>query len=979
LPVDFPVIKMLIRFALAILVLAIIIVAQTSVAAQIRNEEDMLSALVSLPNDKGTSASTLFLDHHDLVSRSLFDKLMSQAEQLSSSDAPKALHIYELAKEVAEQLGDKKLVAYGSYKIGLLHFRQGDVPQAKLNYLKSKESLEQTGQPSDLVLLLGSLGNVCLYQDSLSEAKQYSQRGIALANELHADDKPLIGPIEYGVALSWGNVGDIAKGEGHYDEALAYYQKALESLKALSAVRPQYTADVADSLADIGRLYRVMGDHQRALKYFNEAAAIAKDLQAPDKLASVFNSIGVLYIEQNDYSKASDFISRSLAIYRTTGDRFEIARLLLNQGVINQRQGKYEDAIQCFRESTENASAVDATDLIIAAQEGMGAVYQEQGKGVSALEWLGKALSTAQKVGDKTRQAELLWRSGEAYYLTGDLSKAIGSAGSAAELAGELRLPIISYLALTAKGKYCIAQKNYDLAFQTLSRAIEQIEAMRGQVAGAQQERQEFFENKVESYSLLVDLFVKQNKSVEALLYAEKAKARVLLDVLRDGKPDLSRGLLPDETETLKRLNLNVSDLNERIRKEQANTRLDAALVDQLYAKLDHARVEYASFQDNLYASHPEFNVRRGRTSVLTSEEMNGLTSDGKTAYLEYVVTKERVYLFAMTGGGSDGSTQVNVYPISAKPDELVLKVNQFHEILAEHKAGYANAGSELYSLLIAPAEQQLGNVDTLCIVPDSFLWNVPFQALMTSSDHFLIEAHAIYYAPSLSVLREMNQKSATSEKTSSSLIAFGNPVIGIDEQRNTDVCPLPEAEQEVTSIAKSFNQKTSKILIGREATEKTFKALAPTYSVVHLATHGVIDNKQPLYSHLLLTKTEGDPENDGRLEARQIMDMNLHADLAVLSACETANGKIAPGEGVMGLSWAFFVAGTRSMLVSQWKINSASTSELMHNFYNNLWSKASVESRSKPRALREAALSMIQNGEFRHPFFWAGFVMIGN
>jgi CHAT domain-containing protein len=93
---------------------------------------------------------------------------------------------------------------------------------------------------------------------------------------------------------------------------------------------------------------------------------------------------------------------------------------------------------------------------------------------------------------------------------------------------------------------------------------------------------------------------------------------------------------------------------------------------------------------------------------------------------------------------------------------------------------------------------------------------------------------------------------------------------------------------------------------------------MASNYSLIHLATHGVIDNRSPLYSHLLLTRTEGDTENDGLLEAREIMNMRLNADLVVLSACETANGKIAPGEGVMGMSWSFFVAGCRSMLVSQ-------------------------------------------------------------
>ena len=154
---------------------------------------------------------------------------------------------------------------------------------------------------------------------------------------------------------------------------------------------------------------------------------------------------------------------------------------------------------------------------------------------------------------------------------------------------------------------------------------------------------------------------------------------------------------------------------------------------------------------------------------------------------------------------------------------------------------------------------------------------------------------------------------------------------------------------------------------------------MAPTYGTIHLATHGVLDNRHPLYSHLLLTKTEGDPENERRLEAREIMNMQLGADLAVLSACETANGRIAPGEGVMGMSWAFFVAGTHSMLVSQWKVNSASTSKLMVNFYRSLESSQTDAGHNKSQALRDATLRLMKDNNYRHPFYWASFVLIGS
>ena len=106
----------------------------------------------------------------------------------------------------------------------------------------------------------------------------------------------------------------------------------------------------------------------------------------------------------------------------------------------------------------------------------------------------------------------------------------------------------------------------------------------------------------------------------------------------------------------------------------------------------------------------------------------------------------------------------------------------------------------------------------------------------------------------------------------------------------------MPEAETEVRAMAKKYDS-AARVLIGGEASEKSFKALAPTCTRIHLATHGVIDNRQPLYSHLLLTKTNDDPENDGLLEAREIMNMDLRADLAVLSACETSNGRIREGE----------------------------------------------------------------------------------
>lgn len=951
--------------------------SQAVPSPRIQTEGDLVAALVARPAT-GEVISIVLRDHSKLVTKTLFDQLMSQANQLSSQDPSKAVHIYEIARVAAEQMGDKNLVAYSLYETGLFNFRRGNISLARLNYLQSKTILESDGRSSDLVLVLSGLANVYLYQDELKEAEEYSQQSIALANSVGDSVKSLFGPIQYGVAVSWLNLGDLAKRDGRYGEAITYFQKALESFKTLSRTSPQYMADAADSLAEIGRVYRVKGEHRAALRYLNQALEIAKTVSHKDKIASVLNSLGVLYIEQNDYPRASEYINQSLSIYRETGDPYEIARTLINQGVINQRQAKYLEALKSFQESLELSDVSDAPDLVIAAQEGLGATYQEQGDFLLAFEWLNKAVKKAQKIRNPTRQAELLWRLGEAHYLGGDLGKALASAASAADLANQLRLPIISYLALTAKGKYYLSENNYDLAFQTLSQAIEQVETIRDRVVGQEQGRQIFFDNKVASYNLLVELFIKQNKPADALLYAERAKGRVLLDVLRDGKPDLAATLTPAEKGEAQRLNRNISDLNERLRSEEMKPRPEATLLSQLHAKRDAARLEYESFQNSLFAACPDLDVRRGGTTPLTLEGITNLTSNKETAYIEYVVTKERVYMFALTGGELGRGPELKVYPITIKPKDLAAKIEQYHQRLANRHPDFASIARELYATLIEPADQQLRGISTICIVPDSFLWNLPFQALMSASNHYLIKDHALYYAPSLTILREMNKERFEKGSQEDSLLAFGNPVVGKGERREEDLCPLPEAETEVASVAKTFGPRANKVLIGREASEKTFRILAPTYATIHLATHGVIDNRQPLYSHLLLTKTEGDTENDGLLEAREIMNMKLNADLAVLSACETANGRISPGEGVIGTSWAFFVAGTRSMLVSQWKVNSASTSQLMANFYQALESQQRPQGK-KARSLQEATLRLMKDDRYRHPFYWAGFVLVGS
>jgi CHAT domain-containing protein len=899
-----------------------------------------------------------------------FTLAQSEREQARSE-----VTLNETAVQVAKQLNDSKLLAITYYQLGHIYSDRNLFPQAIASYEKSKDGFERAGLTRDEVYVLADLGALYFIQEDYQKARECSEGSLRIAESANSSVPAGAFPDEFGKARALLTLGDLDTHEGNYEHAVEELQNSLALYQRLNGSSSSYDLYIAGVYGALGRAYPEIGDSTTALLCLNKALDIADHHSDKRLTASLRNDIGYLYLEQEDYAQASAQFGESLKIYEAENNQRERGRVLLNLGVVEQRRSNYEYALRYFGLSIENAMITGAIDNQIAAYEGIGAVLGSKKDFPGAIDVLNKGLAIAKKTSNKTRQTEILWRLAQVNYETGDFTQSTALAEAAVALARASHLSKLTYLATTTLGESYAAQKKDGLAKETLAEAVRQLESLREQVAGSELETQLFLENKVASYSALVDLLVKQGKPLDALRYAERAKGRVLFDVVRDGKPDAAKALTPAEKAETQNLNRKISEINDAIRKQEIG---DSSSLNSLYAQLDAARVEYRSFQDALYVTHPNLRIRSGHIASLTAADLNGLTADGDTAYLEYVVTKDGVSLFVLSKNRTNGVPEVKAYPIGTKPEDLNRKVNEFHDALAEQRLGYATAARELHTLLIAPAEQQLRGAGTICIVPDSFLWNVPFQALMTPSEHFLIEDHALYYAPSLSVLQEMNRKKDKDETTNRSLIAFGNPAIGKDEQRNADLCPLPEAEQEVSSIAKSFDEKNSRVFIGHDASEKSFKTLAPTYSIIHLATHGVIDNRQPLYSHLLLTKTEGDPENDGRLEARQIMDMNLNAELAVLSACGTANGRVAPGEGVIGMSWAFFVAGTRSMVVTQWRVNSAGTSQYMVKFYRSLESKGIDSPNSKATALREAALALLNDKRYQHPFYWAAFVMIG-
>jgi len=997
----------LLSVVLLVLLLAIPSSSQSTSPLPVATEAELLSALLSVKTGDELAALSLLRGNQGLVTPQLCDSLL-QAVAMSSavSDSARLMFLCDVAKATAVQQQDKKVLARVLYKVGRVHFEQGNIKLAIEEYLQSKAAFEEVDSRRDLIYILSELGTLHIYAADYVKAEQYSLESIASAASLKNANEPAGGlPDEYGIAFAWSNLGQVAKWKGDYDAALDNLKRALALWKELLQRGFWSAGNVADALVDIGHVYQVMGDHIQALNYLSQAMDTAKTLIDRGRTAAVLNDMGVLYIEQGDYLKASEFVNQSLKIFMQVNNRREIARNLLNVGVIDYRQGKYEVASQEFQNSLKRAEEIDAVEIIIAAQEGLGSVSQAQSHYAEAADWFDKALSLAQTIGDKIRTTELLWRKGQVFYSQGDYARSSAAANSAADLARQVRSPLMNYLALTLKGKAYRAQNEKALASESFTRAIEAVEHMRDQIAGAEKEQQLFFENRISPYLEMVSMLIQQGKAEEALKYAERAKSRVLLDVLRNGRINVNKTLSQSEQSEERKLYTEMISLNIQIRGERMRQQPDETRIEELETRLQKARSAYEAFQAGLYTAHPELKTKRGLFPAFTVEDAGELVSDIRTTVLEYVVTDEQTFLFVLTGDStSRGKVNVEVCSIDIKKSALSAMVERFRNLLSTNHPGFRQSGLELYDLLIKPADPYLKNKTTVCIVPDDTLWNLPFQALQNARDKYLLELYPIYYAPSLQVLREMRKRSdslrslplskssqngdsSLSKAQTPQLYAVGNPALGGEAQaraqtlRNSPFVPLPETENEVDTLAAEvYGPQTSVVRVGSAAREDTVKAEMGKYRVLHFATHGVFDDRNPLYSYIVLA-SGGDSNEDGLLEAWELMKMDLKAEMVVLSACDTARGRVGAGEGMIGMTWALFVAGVPTTIASQWQVPSESTTKLMLGFHKNLVSGGSRDRKiSKAEAWRQAVLVMMNDPRYRtKPYYWAGFVVVGD
>ncbi len=838
-------------------------------------------------------------------------------------------------------------------------------PKEVINYWqKCLTIFEERGDKKGQAQALHSMGYVHDTERRHQLAVELYEKSLALSQETR--DRKLTALIFNSLGLAHTNLG-------HYEVGLDYYFKA----RALSEeLGDKGTLNMA--LNNIGTRYLAQGRYAEALDYLHKSLTVLQEMgDSADRrsLAYKYQNIGLVYRRQGHLDQALAYSRKSLDLLVEVDDKFGIANLQNNIGVIYKSQGQYDEALEWFRKAQPAYESLNATPGIARVLNNIGDTYRLLGRYNEALEPLMKSLRLRESGKDRGAVTLSLNNLARLYEAQGKYAEMLEVSQRSAKLADDIYSREEIWTAQDNIGRALVGLGKPAEARDSFLAAIKGIEALRREVAGGEQQQQSFLENRLSPWFGMIDVLVSQQKYAEALTFAEQSKARVLLDALQTGRVNPRGSWSKEEQEAEERQRLKLVTLNSKLTTESRSDKPDASRVAEFKSAVEKARLEYEDFETKLYVTHPELRLQRGDAPIVKAEELAAFVPDASSALLEYVVDDDKTFMFVVTKG------ELRVYPLQLKRDELAQQTEAFRKQLAARDLGFRASAVKLYESLLKPAEAQLRGRTNLIIVPDNTLWDLPFQTLVNSENHFMIENAAISYAPSLTVLREMTKRRKVEAAHASppTLLALGNPTVGSETLKRAALTlrdgklePLPEAEQEVKALGRLYGASRSKVYIGAEAREDRVKGEASGAKILHFATHGILNNASPMYSHLALA--EGGAGEDGLLEAWELMQLNLQADLVVLSACETARGRIGAGEGMVGFSWAMFMAGVPSIVVSQWKVESAGTRDLMVNFHRGL-----ISSGAKSAALRQAALKVMKNPETSHPFYWGGFVIVGD
>ncbi|MEP1097247.1 MAG: CHAT domain-containing tetratricopeptide repeat protein [Cyclobacteriaceae bacterium] len=470
------------------------------------------------------------------------------------------------------------------------------------------------------------------------------------------------------------------------------------------------------------------------------------------------------------------------------------------------------------------------------------------------------------------------------------------------------------------------------------------------------------YENGIKLSLILSEQSFKRKFYLEtAFEFCERSKSSVLLEAITETKAKQFSGIPTTLLSLEDSLKDEISYIEQKL--AEPDNEEDEALKDLLFLYQN----EYRSFITKLESDYPDYYNLKYSSNLSGVSEVQAKLND-QTALLSYFIGKDEIYIFTVTKKGIRAVTKPkdDSFEKSAKSIRNAIKYNVV--------TTFINSSKNLYDHLIP---QLSSSIKELVILPDGVLGTLPFEALIDSdsesSDYdsapFLIRNYGVSYDYSATLFTQRK----TEEVDSSSDILLFAPVDFSENE--VKMATLPGSEEEIMEIRYLFmgtsNRPETRTRL--QASESSLKLEdLNKYKFLHFATHGLVNESEPALSRIFLNPSEGE---DGSLYAGEIYNLKIDADLVTLSACETGLGKVAKGEGIVGLSRALQYAGANNIIVSLWQVSDASTSQMMIEFYKyNL----NNDHHGYNAALRQAKLMLLNTTEYNSPYYWAPFILVG-
>jgi len=699
-----------------------------------------------------------------------------------------------------------------------------------------------------------------------------------------------------------------------YRDEMEYSRLAL--LYARSSGDPVAALSAQMNLAGA---YRSQGDHELSAFHSGKALVLARGLGFPNAEAAMLAQLARDAEHFGHAEEAGALRDEALALHQDRSCAHQLAASLLFERVdfLRKRgdlEGAVRDLVHAFREVEAAASAGD----------------DEYDRGILFF-------------------AEILLQQG----------KAEEALAIARRQEGVVHADLVTSAALMRLGRSAEAR-------DFLEAFVDRIESRRTNIFGTERQHAFFLELHADVYIALANVLIATGETEKAFGVIQKLKARVLREVLAEGG---ASGTADEPDADERRLTRAVTQLNAALVEAREPERM-AALRDELA----RVRIELQDAISQSRVSAPRL-ISQGDASA-PIDLRNVLE---RAVVIDYAVSAESTTIFALRRG-PDGDARMTAHVLPVGRAGIATKVRELRTALEQRNLQYGALSRSLYELLLAPIEPEIAGAPLLCIVPNSALWQLPFHALRDPRGKYLAEKMPLIYAPSVAVLAEMMSRAAPNAGRPSTLLAFANPNIRAATvarvrafHERAELGAIPEAENEVRSLGRLYGPDRSRIYIGDDARETVLKREAGSSDILHVASHGLIDDGAPMFSALVLSKTPGEDGDDGLLEAREISGLKPGTRITILSACDTGKGRISEGEGVIGLSRAFLANGCPTAVVSQWKAVSATTATLMVDFHRNL-----LRGDDAAAALQKAQLALMRDERYSHPFYWAPFVVIG-